>query len=575
MQLKQIPIDQLHVSRLNMRKSRKTPDISDILPSIRERGVRQSLLVRKEGKKYGVVAGRRRLFALRKVAKETGKSLKAPCGILEAGDDAKAIEDSLLENIARLPADEFQQYDAFARLADVGKDVAGIAATFGVSELKVNRILALAGLVPEIKALYEAEEIQVPTLRALTMATPDQQKEWLALFHDEDKYEPLGDRLKAWLTGGANVTTDAALFDLADYDGVIVTDLFGDNAIFQDTDMFWQRQNKAIATRIEQYRKDGWSDVIILERGERFSSWDYGKRSKKEGGKVFVETRHDGQVTFHEGFLTKADIKKIDAILNGNTDEGAKPNNKPEMSGPLADYVRLHRHAIARATLLDHSALALRLAVAHMIAGSDLWGVRAHKPGARKEMTLARVAAASASKSFARERDALRQLLKLDGFSDDLASGSSGRDMLGVFARLMPLDDAVVLRILTAVMADSLSDCNGSVEAIGLITEIDVIDHWTPDDGFFDILRDKRVINAMVAEIAGDDTAAACLTDTGKSQKRIIQNRMDGVGADPCPDWRPRWMTFPATSYLENDDAEPALLSREAASVISDNQIAD
>lgn len=58
--LKSIPLSELRISKLNMRHSRKKPDVSDILPSIRESGIRQTLLVRKEGDHYGVVAGRRR-----------------------------------------------------------------------------------------------------------------------------------------------------------------------------------------------------------------------------------------------------------------------------------------------------------------------------------------------------------------------------------------------------------------------------------------------------------------------------------------------------------------------------------
>jgi ParB family chromosome partitioning protein len=45
-ELTHIPLDQLSVSKLNMRHGRKKPDVSDILPSIREKGIRQTLLVR-------------------------------------------------------------------------------------------------------------------------------------------------------------------------------------------------------------------------------------------------------------------------------------------------------------------------------------------------------------------------------------------------------------------------------------------------------------------------------------------------------------------------------------------------
>ena len=62
--LTHIPLDQISVSKLNMRHGRKQPDVSDLLPSIRAGGLRQPLLVRKEGAHFGVVAGRRRLVAV-------------------------------------------------------------------------------------------------------------------------------------------------------------------------------------------------------------------------------------------------------------------------------------------------------------------------------------------------------------------------------------------------------------------------------------------------------------------------------------------------------------------------------
>ena len=49
--LKHIAFDDLHISTLNMRhkaKGNKPPDISDILPSVKQRGIRQPLLVRPE-----------------------------------------------------------------------------------------------------------------------------------------------------------------------------------------------------------------------------------------------------------------------------------------------------------------------------------------------------------------------------------------------------------------------------------------------------------------------------------------------------------------------------------------------
>ena len=71
-------------------------------------------------------------------------------------------------------------------------------------------------------------------------------------------------------------------------------------------------------------------------------------------------------------------------------------------------------------------------------------------------------------------------------------------------------------------------------------------------------MRDKRVINQMVADIASPSTARAVLTDTAKAQKTVVRNRIAGNGCEPHPDWRPRWMTVAPTRYVVGAACPPA-----------------
>jgi len=571
--VKFLPVADLHVSKLNMRHGKDAPNIDDIYPSILERGVNQSLLVRKEGKGYGVIAGRRRLFALKKKAQETGQPVTAPCLIMESGNVKVAREASLLENVARVPATQLERFAAYKALHDAGQDAAAIAQTFGIKELDVTRVLALANLKPELLALYEAEDIHGATLQALTLATPDQQDAWLEIYHSDD-YAPQGEQLKAWLTGGARIKTDAALFDVKTYEGTIITDLFGDTAYFQDPDLFWTHQNKAIAEAVATWKAEGWNEVVLLERGTRFCSWEHSQRTIEQGGKIFLAIGHDGTVSPHIGYLSNADIKKIDAILKtGGDDKNEAKPSKPEMSGPLCDYVALQRHAAIRASLLDHPSVALRLTVAHMLVGSDLWSVAPQPEKSRKESTTESLAASKGAVRFAEERAWAQDLLGLASPSDyysptkTLAVG----DVTEVFAKLLELDDATVMRVMTYAMGESLKAGADIVEAIPHAVPVDMGALWSPDDAFFDILRDKRVINAMVKEIAGKSCADGALTDTGKKQKEIIRNRMAGYGvsADKArPDWTPRWMQIPATHYLDKATCPPAGAAGRVAKIM-------
>ena len=164
MELKHIDITNLSVSPANMRVKGKTPDLTNILPSVRARGVLVPLIVRQktcpepvEGgspETYEIVAGKRRYHAVLTVAQETGEAEPLPCAVMAAGDDAAALEASLIENIARLDPDEVTRWESFTRLVREGRTPEDIALTFGLTELQVKRTLALGNLLPRIRNLY-------------------------------------------------------------------------------------------------------------------------------------------------------------------------------------------------------------------------------------------------------------------------------------------------------------------------------------------------------------------------------------------------------------------------------------
>lgn len=137
-----------------------------------------------------------------------------------------------------------------------GRSVAEIANHFGVTDLKVKRILALANLKPAILKMYEAGDIDYKVVRLLTMASKSKQAEWLKLAKDEEQETPRGHWLKTWIMGEKQISTDTALFDLKNYKGAILTDLFGEQEYFADPDLFWALQNAKIAEAIDLFHCD-------------------------------------------------------------------------------------------------------------------------------------------------------------------------------------------------------------------------------------------------------------------------------------------------------------------------------
>jgi ParB family transcriptional regulator, chromosome partitioning protein len=551
-ELRHIALSELCISKLNMRHGRKAPDVSDLLPSIRESGVRQTLLVRREGNTFGVVAGRRRFFALKALEAETGVTPLVPCAIMPEDDAASAMAASLIENVARLPASEMEQFDAFRRLSDEGRSAESIAAFFGITELAVRRVLALARLAAPIRKLYAAEKIDRETIRALTLASPARQAEWLTLYESEDERAPTGRSCKAWITGGAAITTDKALFALETYAGEVTTDLFGGEAVFADAAAFWRAQEAAIAERAEAYRSAGWADVVLLERGEYFHSWHYVRTAKKKGGKVIMECRHDGSVTFHEGYLSQAEARRKEKAERAEPASETEPaESRAETSGPLADYLFLHRHAAAQASLVKAPAIALRLMVAHALCGSALWSVKPHQITTRHDGTRASVEGSLAVQELGQHRERIEAMFAAQGASVPERRFGHENTLCAVFAALLKLDDADMMDVLSFAMADTLASGGAIVEAVLTACETDLAPYWQPDDTFFELCRDKRAINAMIADIASPSLAASCAKDTAKAQKDVMRNRINGTACDPNPGWRPGWMQVPPKRLVE------------------------
>jgi ParB family chromosome partitioning protein len=552
MKLDFIDLGNLSIAAANMRGKGKDPEVTDLLPSIRSRGILVPLLVRPncaEGH-YEIVAGRRRFTAVNAVAREGGAVRPIPCAILDDGDDVDALEASMLENLARVRPDEVSQWESFVALVKAGRSVDDVADTFGFEPSAVKRILALGNLLPRIRTLYRGGQIDVGTVRHLTLASKSQQKAWLALFDDESAYCPTGHQLKAWLFGGTAIAVKHALFDVDGVKGGIVADLFGEDRFFADGDAFWSAQMAAIEVRTADYLGAGWPDVIVMERGQWFREWDHAHAAKRKGGRIYVEVRESGEVTFHEGFVTSKEAARVSRV-GGEGDAVIEKPSRPETSGPLNAYIDLHRHAAVRADLSGHGGVALRVMIAHVIAGADLWRVDVEAQRAPKEDIAESVETSSAEVAFDLKR---RAVLAVLGFDEDVPTvtgkGYHRPPFAPLFARLLELPDPVVMEIVAIVMGETLAAGSEAVEMIGLHLGTDMRRHWSADAAFFDQLRDREVLLAIVGEVTGTEVAAANANEKGKALKAIISDCLGGENsrakAEP---WVPQWMAFPPSAY--------------------------
>lgn len=548
MQIDQIPLDRLSIAAINMRRGRKRPAIDDILPSVQARGVLSPLFVRPNGKPdhFEIIAGKRRYYASLEAARTEGTSRTLPCIVLGPGDDAEALEISMIENLLREDPDEVTQWESFTRLVKQGRSVEDIAATFALGELKVKRILALGDLLPPIREAYRSGAIDAPTVRHLTLASRERQRDWLALFEDADAHAPRGGQLKGWLFGGSSIATSVALFDLAAYAGQVVADLFGEDGYFADSECFWQAQMAAVEARKADYLAQGWADAVVIPPLEHFAGWEHERVSRRKGGKVYIQLRRNGEVVFHEGFLPRRDVLAAERRARGEEERPARA----ELTAALVAYVDLHRHAAVGAALAGAPGLALRVVLAHALAGSPLWHVQAADTQIRNEATAASLAASPATRALAEHRSAAQALLGIEGGAEPLCQQRQRPDLAALLHRLIGLDDQGVLQLLALVMAETLGIGSEAVEYLGEHLAIDMAANWQADEAFFGLLRDKEVMVAILAETGGEAVATANAREKGSALKRLIADHLAGDNGRPrIEGWVPRWMTFPPAAY--------------------------
>ena len=561
MELKHIDIANLSVSSANMRIRGKAPDLTNILPSVRARGVLVPLIVRPNGRDghFEIVAGKRRFHAALTVAEESGEAEPLPCAVIAAGDDAAALEASLIENIARLDPDEVTRWESFTRLVREGRTVDAIALTFGLTELQVKRTLALGNLLPRIRTLYRRGEIDAATVRHLTLASNTRQRDWLALRDNEDVYCPTGYQLKAWLFGGASIPLSAALFDLDSYMGEIVSDLFGDERFFADTASFWTAQAAAIEAKADSYREAGWSEVVILEAGQYFHSWEYEKRSRTKSGKVYIAIGHGGDVAIHEGYVTLKEARR-----QVQTDPCDKPK-RPELTTPLTNYVDLHRHAAVRARVANEPKVALRLMLAHAIVGSGLWNVRVEPQRATSDAIAESVENCASEAAFDERRRSVLATLGLDADAPTVTGGyGSDGDISGLFLASLDQSDEAVMDALAVVMAETLDVGTALIETLGRQLQVDMADIFAVDETMLGLVKDRLVLDALVADLAGQVAADANAKATGKVKRQIVADCLSGSnGRAKVERFVPRWITFPPSAYTARGGV--ATVSRDTA----------
>jgi ParB family chromosome partitioning protein len=258
-----VSLSKLIPSKRNPRRVKPERDAHRrMVASIRAHGLLAPLVVRADDGSAGdfkVIAGNRRLAALRDVYKEAGRPPKVPC-ILRAVDDDTADALALAENFVREPMHPLDEAEAFAKLArEEAKGVESIAAEFGVSQPYVRQRMKLATLAEPVKAAYRQGAIDTATAEAFASVPPERQLEvWQEVGGNPQHAQHVRNVIAhAW------IDATSATFDVSKLpDTTVSKDLFAERVLVERK-AFMEAQAEALLAQRQALTEEGWAEVVV------------------------------------------------------------------------------------------------------------------------------------------------------------------------------------------------------------------------------------------------------------------------------------------------------------------------
>jgi ParB family chromosome partitioning protein len=146
-------------------------DLTELIASVREKGVLEPILVRPHGARFQIIAGERRFRA----ATEAGLA-EVPCIVRET-TDAETMELALIENLQRKDLDAFEEADGLKTLAEgFGYTHEQMADRIGKSRTSITEVLTLAAMPEEVRERCRRADITAKSLLLQIVRQGDSRK---------------------------------------------------------------------------------------------------------------------------------------------------------------------------------------------------------------------------------------------------------------------------------------------------------------------------------------------------------------------------------------------------------------
>ncbi len=158
----QLPIEAVERSARQPRKRFDEAGLHELAASIREHGVLEPILVRRDGARYRIVAGERRWRAAQRAG------LREIPALLREATDRESFELALVENLQRQDLNAIEEAEAFEVLIrDHGLGQEEVAAKVGRDRSTVANALRLLKLPAEVREAVRGGQMEMGHARAL------------------------------------------------------------------------------------------------------------------------------------------------------------------------------------------------------------------------------------------------------------------------------------------------------------------------------------------------------------------------------------------------------------------------
>ncbi|HEV7276552.1 MAG TPA: ParB/RepB/Spo0J family partition protein [Devosiaceae bacterium] len=574
-----IALNRLVHSKTNVRRTGRSRAIETLMASIEAHGLRQNLNVKPtSGNRFEVVAGGRRLAALRQLMKDgrIARDAAIPCVVLASDDNPAEI--SLAENTIREAMHPDDQCEAFQTLIRSGISHEDVAARFGVTPAVVRQRLRLATVSPTLRRLFRKGDLDLAQMMAFALIDDHAAQE--AAWAELPEWNRGADAIRRALSEeGLPATSRLARYvGIEAYEaagGTLLRDLFDEDqpAIFADGALLERLAMQKLEEAACYVKAEGWQwiDVALkpdysTQYGQVYPRHDADEDAEVDGydpadlarAGARITLSYDGEAVIERGLIHPETMK-----AERRASAATSPDAGVTLPDSLVRDLSAQRTAALRLELSEKPLLALR-ALLHGFALTFVYDDHGNRSCLDIRIN---------SEPLARDIRHISDCPAVHALDERLAGATAAfpDNPASLWEWCQSLEQEAVIELLAILTAYSLNAVAGKnhggrsprlqhADQLADALSLDMHEHWTPDPETFFGRLSKAQMQSFLREADAHDQAA--LIGKYKKQEAARRTGKTLLGKGWLPD---AFLVTPvaapgddADDRLDVEDADPA-----------------